>query len=680
MTLQEGGSTPYATGTPAAHDQKIKASRPRRDLGHYTFLDKYARYLPAKRRRETWSEAVHRMMNMHREVFLGAHPDLAGTIAEVEGALVQGDILGSQRALQFGGSAILRKNMRMYNCSFSFFDRPRFLAEAVWLLLCGCGVGFSVQKHHVAKLPRLLPVDVNFTTIHVVDDSIEGWADSFDVLLQSYIEGGMWVTFDYSKVREEGSAISSSSAKAPGPGILRASLEAIRALFERVVQAGGVIRPIDAYDVVMHAASCVRAGGIRRSATIALFSPDDVEMAEAKTGNWYAENPQRELSNNSALLVRGVVTRPVFDALFESTKHFGDPGFFFSDSTEHGCNPCAEIMMDPVDHETGVTAWSMCNLSTINLARCQSRAAFLRSARLAAALGTLQAYYVDTGYLGEATQRVLRRDALLGVSITGIADNMTMAFDEVLLREGVQVVREENARLASVLGINVAARLTAIKPEGTGSLTLCVGNGLNPYHSRRYLRYFSVGRTSNPLAQFLAKYVPQALVPSNKPGESKMVFPIDLGEGQLWLKGETPALHHLSRVKLVQEAWVRAGVNRGDFPHNVSNTVVVKPNEWDEVKDYIWEHQDSFGGVALIGSSGDLDYHQAPFVEVLTGDEIEAKYGADPVRKQKSEDAARLYEVLKDSWRDVDWNQLVEDEDNSSGTESVACAGGACMM
>lgn len=653
---------------------------PRRDLAQFTFLDKYARYLPSELRRETYDEAVHRMMNMHRGVFLPKHTELSALLDEVEGALSEGLILGSQRALQFGGDAVIRKNMRMYNCSYSFFDRPRFLAEAVWLLLCGCGVGFSVQKHHVAKLPRLHPVDWDRPVLHRVADSVEGWADAFDVLLLSYVEGGGRVSFDYSEVRPEGSPISSSSARAPGPGILRASLEAIRALLERVVAAGGVIRPIDAYDIVMHAAACVRAGGIRRSATIALFSPDDEEMARAKTGNWYAENPQRELSNNSAILLRGGTDKVVFDQLIEWTKGFGEPGFFFTDSLEHGCNPCAEILLDPVDHETGVTAWAMCNLSTVNLARCTSRAVFLRAARLAAALGTLQAAYVDTGYLGEATRRVLERDALLGVSLTGIADNLELSFDAMLLAEGVEAVRWANAEVASIIGIRIAARLTTVKPEGSGSLVLEAGNGIHPHHSRRYLRHLKGGKRGSPLAAHVASFVPEAVIPSSREGEVTIVFPIDLGTGPLWLKDETSALDHLAKVKLVQDTWVRRGVNRGDASHNVSNTIMVKPHEWDGVRDYIWENRSSFGGVALLGSFGDLDYFQAPFVEVLSPEQIELKYGDDPVRRGKAAQVASLFEKLIASWCDLDWSSLVEYDDQASGVEVVACAGGACAF
>lgn len=652
---------------------------PRQDLANFVFLKNYARFRPDLQRRETWDEASKRVMDMHRTKYGIA---LADTVYnDVEAALKAKQILPSMRSFQFGGDAILRKHMRIFNCSYSFFDRPRFLAEAVWLLLCGTGVGFSVQKHHVGKLPHLVGPNHHDATKHVVDDSIEGWADAFDVLLQSYIAGSAVVRFDYSKVRPEGAALSSSSAKAPGPKPLRDSLEAVRALLERVVGFGGVIAPIDAYDMVMHAAMCVRAGGVRRSATIALFSPDDDAMMQAKTGDWFVNNSQRRLSNNSALLVRATASQDEFTKLLGFTKDFGEPGFFFSNSTEHGTNPCAEIGLDPVDERTGETGWAMCNLTSVNVAACPDPETFYHACSMTAMLGTLQAGYTNPDYLGETTRYILERDSLLGVSLTGMADNPAIAFNETCLAFGAKLVGMTNRAISAAIGIRHAARLTTVKPEGTGSLALGVGNGVHPHHSRRYLRHVEGGKMTDPLVAFVAKHIPEAVVPSAyTTGEYKLVFPIDLGEAPQWYKAETTALDHLAKVKLVYEAWVKPGTDRGDLTHNVSNTIVVRPDEWAAVGDFVWSNRQSFGGVAMLGSSGDLDYPQAPFVEVLDEAEVRVKYPTDVIRATKALTVLEQYRQLKSKWAALPWADLREDHDEAGGVEVVACAGGACSF
>lgn len=652
---------------------------PRKDLQTHTLLSKYSRFLPAEKRRETHAEANKRTIDMHRRKFGSAHDD---TFSWLLDQLNAEKILGSQRSLQFAGPAIERINARMFNCSASFFDRPRFLAEAVWLLLCGCGVGFSVQKHHVAKLPRLR--GPRGRRKHFVEDSIEGWADAFDALLNSYIHGAARIDFVYDRVRPEGAALSTSSAKAPGPKPLELALENVRRVLDRVVyEQDGVIRPIDAYDMTMHAAMCVRAGGIRRSATICIFSPDDVEMAQAKTGNWFAENPQRRLSNNSAMLVRSTVPREEFSALMASTKQFGEPGFYFSDSTEHMPNPCVEIGLDPVDHETGETTFAFCNVTSVNCAGLKDESDLWDRVAAAATLGTYQAAYTDFGYLGAAAKRVAERDALLGVSLTGMADAPSWIFEPEVLREAALCAVETNWYVAGKLGINTAARVTTVKPEGTGSLLLGVGNGIHPHHSRRYLRHVEGGKWSDPIVRFLLQVIPQAVVQSAyNEAEVKLVFPIDLGDGPLWLKAETEALNHLAKVATVQKQWVQTGRTRDDLSHNVSNTVVVKPHEWDDVEDYIWTNRDVFAGVSLGGSFLDLDYLQAPFVEVLSEDEAVAKYGDDPVRLEKAREVKRIFDDLVAAWPKggIPWHEFTEDEDASAGTEVVACAGGNCSF
>lgn len=315
-------------------------------LQDYTYVSKYARYNKKARRRETWSEAVDRVKEMH----LRKYPHVADEIEWAFDLVKHKRVLGSQRALQFGGSPIEQKNARIYNCCVSFCDRVRMFQETFWLLLCGCGTGFSVQKHHVAKLPDFfdLSSDKRTKRTFIIPDSIEGWSDALGILLATYMPheefpdwGGYEVNFDYSEIRKAGSVLASGVGKAPGPEPLRRSLEIIRTLMDKRVSEGHAgLRSIDAYDIIMHASDAVLSGGVRRSATICLFSFDDAEMVSAKTGNWFIDNPQRARSNNSALLIRGEVTFRQFEELMKSVKQFGEPGFVWSDSTELCVNPC----------------------------------------------------------------------------------------------------------------------------------------------------------------------------------------------------------------------------------------------------------------------------------------------------------------------------------------------------
>jgi ribonucleoside-diphosphate reductase alpha chain len=343
---------------------------------------------------------------------------------------------------------------------------------------------------------------------------------------------------------------------------------------------------------------------------------------------------------------------------------------------------CAEVALHPsIDGETG---WAFCNLTSVNLAACGDQVDFLEAAYEAGALGTIQASYMDVGYLGgpeSPSGRIMRRDALLGVSLTGMADRRDLAFDADLLRAGADMVRMANHNFAEALGIPTAARLTTVKPEGTGSLVVRAGNGIHPHHARRYLRYAEGGKVTDPLVRFLQSRIPEAVVPSAYAAdEVKIVFPIDLGDGDLWLKADTNAVEHLTLVKKVQEAWVAPGTNRGDLTHNVSNTVLVRETEWDHVAETIWRGRKTYAGVSLLGLSGDLDYAQAPFVAVLTPDEIAAQYGTDPDRREKALAATETWGRLRAAWVDVDWTECREDEDETAGMEVVACAGGACLV
>ena len=433
-------------------------------------------------------------------------------------------VLGSQRALQFGGSPILKHNARVYNCIASYIDRPRFFQECMYLLLCGCGTGFSVQKHHVEKLPDLIMRKTSKTGSKkfTVPDTIEGWSDAVGVLVSSYLDQDdifpeyvqKNVIFDYSKIREAGSYLSSSSGKAPGPEPLKKALTNIKKVLDKSVKeaefnSNKKLRPIDVYDIVMHAADAVISGGVRRSATICLFSPDDGEMAVAKTGNWFHDNPQRGRSNNSALLLRDSTDPERFSELMSSVREFGEPGFVWSDSTELIVNPCVEIGLYPVDEETGQTGWQACNLSTINCAKVKSKEEFFESCRAASIIGTLQAGFTEMEYLGEVTESILKREALLGVSMTGIMEQHEICLDPAMQKEGARVVKKTNKEIASKIGISQAARTTCVKPEGTASCILGTSSGIHPHHAKRYIRRVQANKMED-IYQHFKKTNPRA--------------------------------------------------------------------------------------------------------------------------------------------------------------------------
>lgn len=732
-----------------------------KELQKYTYFSKYARYNKEARRRETWDEAVDRMRQMH----LRRYPQAAEEINWAFDYVRDQKVLGSQRALQYGGAPIEQKHARIYNCCVSYCDRLRFFQEAFWLLLCGCGTGFSAQRHHVAKLPPFSELrtargdDAGAfpTKTYVVPDTIEGWGDALGVLLSSYFEDPVFpeyanchVEFDTSLVRKKGSLLSSGAGKAPGPEPLINSLEKIRGLLDRCLRDGQHrLRPIDAYDIVMHASDAVLSGGVRRSATICIFSDDDEEMLAAKTGNWYYENPQRARSNNSVLLLRGKTTRERFMEIINSVKQFGEPGFVWADSTEIVLNPCCEIGMWPVDVVTGRTGWQMCNLSEINGKLVKSREDFCMAAVAAAIIGTLQAGYDEFPYLGEITERIVRREALLGVSITGMMDSADVLFNPEFQKMAAELASHTNTEVAGRIGINAAARVTCIKPSGTASCLLGCASGIHLHHARRYMRQVQANKMETPFLAFSAvnPHACEDSVWSANRTDAVISFCCEVDE-KAKIKPDMTAVQFLEMVKLTQNNWVHFGKNTDRctqpwLSHNVSNTINVRSNEWDDVGNFIFDNQDSFTAVSLLGMTGDKDYPQAPFQAVYTQDEIDLVYGPTAARRAvelarqgvelfgnlwtacdtvmndnmlaKIMDAGdgkadwviavrmwaeqdglldRLkatyclkdvynlakFEKLKSNYQDVDYSSVIEDEDNTKPAEHLACSGGVCEL
>lgn len=611
-------------------------------LSDAKFFEGYARFKEEEGRYETWPEATDRVMKMHTSYYADRMSvKLMSLIDEAGDAYKHKLVLGAQRALQFGGDQLLKHQMRMYNCTSSYADRPAFFGEVFYILLCGAGAGFSVQKHHIEKLPKILP-RTKAPKAHVVEDSIEGWATALDVLMSSFFEGGgkypeyaqRKVAFDLSNIRAKGSKIS-GGFKAPGPEPLRRSLDRIEYILTGLViqEKAAQLRPIHVYDTVMHAADAVLAGGVRRSATICLFSPDDTEMAQAKTGNWWTEQPQRGRSNNSAVMVRDEMTREGFAELMTSIKQFGEPGFFFVDHRDMTTNPCVEIGMWPqTDGESG---WQGCNLTEINGGACVSEEIFYRACRASAIIGTLQAGYTDFKFLSPASKKIFDKEALLGCSITGWMNSPDILFDPVVLQKGAEIIKEVNREVAALIGINPAARTTCVKPSGNASVLLMTASGIHPEHSPMYIRNVQLNKEGE-VAKVLKRINPNMVEESAwSAGKTDYVvsFPVISKSGSIY-KDDIMGTNHLEKIKLAQEYWVNAGTNvelcsHPAIRHNVSNTITV--TDWDSVEDYVYDNRAYFAGISFLGQSGDKDYYQAPNTEVLSAQQITEKYGAGAI-------------------------------------------------
>jgi ribonucleoside-diphosphate reductase alpha chain len=624
-------------------------------LADYTQYAKYARYLPEKKRRETWNEQVDRVFDMH-EKHLGAKLELIREEFNfAKEMLKKKRILGSQRALQFGGNPILKHQAKIYNCSAAYVDKVDFFKECMYLLLCGCGVGFSVQKHHIAKLPTIKPRDKGKTTF-VIPDSIEGWSDAIGVLMQSYFRSeedyyvydvktttqnysGYEIEFDYSMIRPQGTPIS-WGGKAPGAEGLKNAITNITMLLDTILKERQEtnLKPIEAYDIIMHTSDSVISGGIRRSACIALFSVDDEEMYKAKTGDWFIKNPQRGRSNNSAVLLRNGTTKEQFSKLMKSVKEFGEPGFIWTDSLETLFNPCSEISFYNYD-ENGNSGFGFCNLTEINGKKAKTEQDFYDACRASAILGTIQATYDSFNYLSKVTENIVKRDALLGVSITGMMDNPDIIFNEKIQQNGAKIVLDVNKEIAEKLGINPCVRATCVKPSGSASCILGTSSGIHPSHARRYLRRVQANKLEFPVQHF-ATLNPTAVeesVWSNNNTDLVITFLCEVPDGAK-TKNQMNAIELLEHVKLSQQNWVEYGTRteRNDeispwLRHNISNTISVGEQEWDIVENYIFQNRKWFAGISLLSGSGDLDYPQAPFVTILNEKELVQTYGQGTV-------------------------------------------------
>lgn len=612
-------------------------------LSDFKFYSSYSKFKKEDERMETWEEAIDRVMQMHYKKYQNKiTPELQEYLDFATKQYKEKRILGSQRALQFGGDSILKHEMKQFNCLVSYCDRIEFFKEAMYLLLCGCGVGFSVQTLHVEKLP-MIGKRIEGVKTFLIEDSIEGWADAIGVLLASYSLSdikfqeyyGYRIDFDYSNIRPKGSYIS-GGFKAPGYEGLKNSLTKIQELLDKEINGNVQIpfKSIIAYDVIMHMADAVLSGGVRRSATICLFSATDNDMLNAKTGDWYIKNPQRGRSNNSVILIRNKTSKELFSKIMESVKSWGEPGFVWSSNEDIIYNPCVEIGMTPyyIDgNEDKISGWEGCNLTEINGSKCNTEQEFYDACKASAILGTLQAGYTNFKYVTDITKKIFDKEALLGCSITGFMNNPMILFNPEIQKKGAEIIKETNKIVSSLIGINQAARTTCVKPSGNASVILGTASGIHGEHSKKYFRNVQVNKEEElgKVIKILNPKMVENSLWSNNNSDWVISFPINSKEGSIYKK-DLYGVKQLEYVKLTQQNWVEFGTNYElcvdkNTRHNVSNTIVV--DDWDEVENYIYENKEWFAGISLLGMTGDKDYAQAPFTEVIDTDEIIKRYG-----------------------------------------------------
>ena len=610
-------------------------------LSDITVHMKYAKYLPELSRRENWEELVTRNMNMH----IKKYPKLELQIRKAYKMVFDKKVLPSMRSMQFGGKPIEVAPNRIFNCAYMPIDHWKSFGEAMFLLLGGSGVGYSVQRHHVDKLPEITRPNPKRKRRFLVNDSIEGWADAVKALFRSYFYGGSTLKFDYSDIRPKGARLVTSGGKAPGPQPLRECLVKLEGML-REKENGEKLTPIETHDMVCHIADAVLAGGIRRAALISLFSADDQEMLSAKAGNWWESNPQRGRANNSVVLLRHKIEKEFFMDLWDRVRASGagEPGFYFSNDKDWGTNPCCEI---------GLRPYQFCNLTEVNVSNLESQEDYEERVRAASFIGTLQASYTDFHYLRDIWKRTTERDALLGVSMTGIASGTVLELD---MASAAKVVKEENKRVAELIGINPAARTTCVKPAGTTSLTLGTSSGIHAWHNDYYVRRLRVGK-NEPIYSYLQQNHPELVEDEYFSPHTTAVIsvPQRAPEGAI-LRTES-ALQLLKRVKFVTDNWVKPGYRKGQNTHNISATISIKDAEWTDVGEWMWENRVSYNGLSVLPYDGGT-YVQAPF-----------------------EDCSKeTYEAMMSALENIDLTGITEEEDNTDLKGEVACAGGACEV
>ena len=611
-------------------------------LSDITVYMKYAKFLPELDRRETWEELVTRNMNMH----IKKYPKLGSEIVEVYKYVYDKKVLPSMRSMQFGGKPIEISPNRIYNCAYLPIDHLDSFAEAMFLLLGGTGVGYSVQKHHVDKLPEIRKPNSNRKRRFLIGDSIEGWADAIKVLFKSYFgEQLSTPDFDYSDIRPKGARLITSGGKAPGPQPLKDCIHKIQGILD-TKNDGEKLSTIEVHDMICHIADAVLSGGIRRAALISLFSADDHEMISCKSGSWWENNPQRGRANNSAALVRHKITKEFFMDLWKRVEASGagEPGIYFTNDKDWGTNPCCEIALRPNQ---------FCNLCEVNVSDIESQEDLNSRVKAAAFIGTLQAGYTDFHYLRDVWRRTTEKDALIGVSMTGIGSGVVLGYN---MKEAAEIVKEENSRVAELIRINKSARTTTVKPAGTTSLTLGTSSGIHAWHNDYYIRRIRVGK-NEAIYNYLFQNHPELIEDEFfRPHDTAVIsVPQKAPEGSI-LRTESP-FQLLERIKKITQEWVRPGHRNGSNTHNVSATVSLKPEDWELVGEWMWENKSYYNGLSVLPFDNG-SYIQAPFTD-CTKEEFE-----------------RLYSKL----HSIDLSKVVELSDETDLSGELACSGNSCEI
>ena len=612
-------------------------------LSDITVYMKYAKYMPELNRRETWTELVTRNKNMH----IKKYPELKENIEEVYKLVYEKKILPSMRSLQFGGKPIEISPNRVYNCAYLPIDHIDSFSEVMFLLLGGTGVGYSVQKHHVDKLEPVNKPYEKRKRRFLIGDSIEGWADAIKVLMKSYMgeKRQSTIEFDFSDIRPKGAQLVTSGGKAPGPQPLKECILKITGILN-TKEAGDTLSTIEVHDIVCHIADAVLAGGIRRAALISLFSADDDEMIACKSGNWWETNPQRGRANNSAVLMRHKITKEFFMDLWKRVElsNAGEPGIYFNNDKDWGTNPCCEIALRP---------YQFCNLCEVNASDIESQEDLNARVKAAAFIGTLQAGYTDFHYLRDVWRETTEKDALIGVSMTGIGSGVVLGYD---MAKAASVVKRENTRVAKLIGINQAARCTTVKPAGTTSLALGTSSGIHAWHNDYYVRRIRVGKNES-IYKYLVENHPMLVEDEFfRPHDTAVIsIPQKAPEGSI-LRTESP-FQLLERIKKVATEWVMPGHRKGSNTHNVSATVSLKPEEWEMAGEWMWNNRKHYNGLSVLPFDGGT-YTQAPFEDIDEGTYIN-----------------KLQHLTN-----INLENVTETEDNTDLSGELACAGGACEI
>jgi ribonucleoside-triphosphate reductase len=609
-------------------------------LSEITTYMKYSKYVPEKNRRETWEELVTRNKEMHQNKF----PLLKNEIEEVYKFVYNKKVLPSMRSLQFSGKPIEINNARIFNCSFLPINDWRAFSEIMFLLLSGCGVGYSVQTHHVEQLPEItIPTK---SKRYLVGDSIEGWADAVKMLCKAYFNNAPLPLFDFRDIRPKGAQLVTVGGKAPGAEPLKECLFNLQKIFERK-QNGEKLTSVEVHDMACHIADAVLSGGIRRAALIALFDLDDEEMLTCKFGNWWEENPQRGRANNSAVVMRHAITEDEFFKLWKKIElsGSGEPGIYFSNDKDWGTNPCCEIALKP---------FQFCNLCEINVSDVVDQDDLNARVKAAAFIGTLQASYTNFHYLRDVWKKTTEKDALLGVGMTGIGSGAVLKLD---LKQAAQLAKETNDIVANLININKAARVTTVKPSGTSSLVLGSSSGIHSWHDKFYIRRIRVGK-NEAIYSYLVIHHPELLEDDFfKPTIQAIIsIPQKAPEGAI-IRSEETALDLLERVKRFNVEWVKKGHRKGANTNNVSATVSIRNEEWKKVGEWMWNNKNTFNGLSVLPFS-EHTYTQAPF-ETIT-------------EEQFNKMVSHLHAV--------DLTKVIEFSDETALMDQQACAGNQCEI